>query len=234
MLPDQFAVCILTWNHPDLLEERLRELKLHLPHDQFELFLLDNGGSRGPVSLVVSRHLDLGFSIMHHRADQNMGFGGGFNFLVANALAAGAQKLVLISDDVVTFGDWLTPLDTWFKSVPGDFVMAHRIVGWPAGWNKFGETVIPYPEGYFLAMPASTWTKLGGFDTRFHPNDYEDMDLGQNATTQSIPIHSDTSLPIRHLGAGTIGQNPGRYDNTVAMRERFAQKWKLQNLPPRP
>lgn len=227
--PD-FSICILTYNKPNLLDARLAELEKFLHLHSAEVCILDNGGQRGAAQLVISRHIDPRISLRSFRLADNIGFGGGFNHLVSESKG---NRLVLLSDDVEVSGDFLGPLASALNDAPTALV-CHRAIDWPAGWNQFGEEVFPYPEGYFLAMGRSTWILLGGFDPRFHPHDYEDVDMGMKAKEHGVPIIAMPSLPLRHFGAGTIGQNPNRYENTISMRARFAEKWNLQNQPVRP
>jgi len=226
----KFSICILTYNHPHLLDQRLGELEVFCGEHRPQVCVLDNGGERGPVQLMVARHLDSAIDVVGYRVAQNLGFGPGFNFLATKATG---QYLILLSDDVSVLGDFLTPLAEIVKRVEHG-VVCHRLIDWKAGWNQFGDAVIPYPEGYFLAMSRGTWDVLGGFDVRYEPYDYEDVDLGMNAREHGFLLVQAADLPLRHAGAGTLGFNPERTELTVRMRARFAEKWNLPNSPERP
>lgn len=230
MAKPEFSICILTYNHPHLLDQRLAELSLHVAGWEPEVCVLDNGGERGPVQLMVARHLDSPMKVAAYRVAQNLGFGPGFNFLVTKA---SGKHIILLSDDVSILGDCLRPLIEIFNRVPNG-VICHRLIDWKAGWNQFGDAVIPYPEGYFLAMTRKTWDTLGGFDPQYAPYDYEDVDFGMTAREHGFSLVQASDLPVRHAGAGTLGWNPERAELTVRMRARFAAKWNLPNNPERP
>jgi GT2 family glycosyltransferase len=227
--PD-FSICILTYSKPHLLDARLSELEGFASGYSVEVCILDNGGQRGAAQLVISRHIGPKTPLRSFRLADNIGFGGGFNHLVAQSKG---DRLVLLSDDVEVSGDFLGPLTDALEEEP-TALLCHRVIDWPAGWNQFGDVTFPYPEGYFLAMDRRTWILMGGFDPRFHPHDYEDVDLGMKAKEHGIPILPMPSLPLLHRGAGTIGQSSSRYENTISMRARFAEKWNIPNLPVRP
>ena len=228
--PPDFSICILTYNKPQLLDARLTELERFVSGTSVEVCVLDNGGQRGAAQLVITRHIGPKMNLRSFRLADNVGFGGGFNYLVS---VSEGNRLVLLSDDVEVLGDFIAPVMSVLAKEPTALV-CHRVIDWPAGWNQFGDVTFPYPEGYFLAMDRSTWILIGGFDPRFHPHDYEDVDLGMKAKDHGLPVIGVPSLALRHLGAGTIGQNPNRYENTIAMRARFAEKWNLPNQPARP
>jgi len=226
----KFSICVLTYNHPHLLDQRLGELTAFVGQHKPQICVLDNGGERGPVQLMVARHLDSEMEVLCYRVAQNLGFGPGFNFLVSKAAG---EYVILLSDDVAVLGDFLTPLVEIFNGQPRSLV-CHRLIDFKSGWNQFGDVVIPYPEGYFLAMERKTWDILGGFDPRYEPYDYEDVDLGMVAKQHGVLLVQAPELPVRHAGAGTLGWNPEREALTVRMRARFAEKWNLANEPVKP
>jgi predicted glycosyltransferase involved in capsule biosynthesis len=94
--------------------------------------------------------------------------------------------------------------------------------------------MVPYPAGHFLACARTTWKKIGGFDERFVPHDYEDVDIGMTCCELEMTLIEKGDLPIEHMVAGTIGYSPERMENTVLQRKRFAEKWGLPNVPERP
>lgn len=226
------AIVFLTYNKPALIDSRLDEVDRYLGHrDDFEVHVFDNGSNDYGVRLaLISRSQLMEYPLVIHRSEKNLGFGKGFNRAVKHIAA---DKIVhLISDDVMITGDFIAahPLP-WFVSE----VRCHRLIAHGSGWNQFGDLIIPYCDGYYVAMHMTAWERLGGFDERFYPYDYEDVDLGYRVTKDpTLFLVEEPSLPLRHQAASTIGYNDERFEHTVRMRVLFAAKWGLPNEPERP
>jgi len=219
------SLLILNYNRPDLLRDRLLEINKFLAnHSDLHTYILDNGGNGDAEQTFRDNH---GKNQTFFRLKDNIGFGPGFNWLAARA---DGTFYYLLSDDVRIFGDFIIPIKIVLDANPSALI-CHLAISYPAGWNQFGTRTINYPAGYFIACTAGTWKRLGGFDERFAPNDYEDVDLGMKAQQNGIPLYVLRGLPIQHLNASTIGYSPARYNNTVIQRKKFAEKWSLPNIP---
>lgn len=226
----KFSILILSYRRSDLLSRQLSEI-VALCRGDFEVVVGDNGSPNREVSLVASSYmLNTPLRIRTGRTSPNIGFGRAFNNLMA---LADGEYLICLSDDVRIFGDIIAPLDEQFAAEP-DTLICHRLIDWPAGWNQFGDKVFNYPEGYLLAASRATWEKLGHFDPRYYPSDYEDVDVGYTAASIGVTLTGLSALPVQHIGAQTVGHSPERMQQTVAMRALFAEKWGLPNIPERP
>lgn len=224
------SLVFLTYNKPELIDARLDELDRHLAHrDDFEIVVFDNGSEDYGVRLaLVARSQITNLPLVIHRSDKNRGFGPGFNRAVSYAKG---EIIHLISDDVAIYGDLLEVLGEFG---PRD-VICHHVVRHKAGWNQFGDFHFPYCNGYYIALYKTSWDILGGFDKRFQPHDYEDVDLGMRIfKSDDFSLIERADLPIRHMPASTIGYGPERYERTCEMRAKFAEKWGLPNEPERP
>jgi GT2 family glycosyltransferase len=172
---------------------------------------------------------DWRFLVKHLK--KNMGFGPAVN---VGAAAARGEFLFIVSNDVHIKGDFIEDVLQFLDSESDDdFICAARVIDWPAGWNEFPpHPPIHYAEGWFLSMRTEVWRGLGGFDDRYIPYDYEDIDLSYAAMENDIFLRQ-LSLPVHHMGAGTIGFNPQRRAITEKHRVIFAEKWGLQWSPVR-
>jgi len=229
----QFSIILLTYLKPNLINARVSELAvLYRRRQDVEVLICDNGSTLMELRSSLAAHkLNYGrgegwqFNTM--RIDENVGFGPGFNKAVA---ASQGEVIILISDDVRIYGDFLDIVGRFYQAAP-TAIIAKRVIDFNSGWNKFGgQPHITYPEGFFLAMSRKIWRLLGGFDERFFPYDYEDIDLGMTANQKGIPL-IEADIPVEHQIAGTIGYSPERFQHTVNMRRLFAQKWALPNDP---
>ena len=236
--PPKYSILILTYNRVDLIEARLAEIeRLYAYRRDLEIRVLDNGGndSGGTNLFLLSRTRDwpneTGSKLYVNRIAKNIGFGPGFNYLAKDALG---DVIFIVSDDVKILGDFITPVASAIRQ-EARALYCHQIINEPAGWNQFARTIVQYPAGHFLACTRPLWINvIGGFDERYIPNDYEDVDLGMFLGKMGIPLFPIPDLPIEHAGAGTLGYTPERFENTVLQRKRFAEKWNLPNVPERP
>ena len=92
------------------------------------------------------------------------------------------------------------------------------------GWNEFDGRVFPYAEGWLMGCTKEAWRVIG-FDERYSPNDFEDVDSSTTALFLGYKLVSLNNPKIRHLGAKTIGYTDARRELTERNREKFRQKW---------
>jgi GT2 family glycosyltransferase len=231
-----FSLIFLHYDKPSLLRSQLAQYADRLAHhEHVEAIWVDNGSTDPIVGQTLTaasaRHGEK-FKTVH--IPHNIGFGRGMN---RGAEYATGDVLIFISSDVM-FEDFIT---THAEVIERLCTMEGALVGQTlytesTGWNKFGNIIIPYVAGHWLAVARRNFMK---FDERYYPYDYEDVDLswahiegGFNLVHKLVEI---PDLPIRHLGGATIGQlNPMRHEHTVEMRKVFAKKWGLFNFPERP
>jgi GT2 family glycosyltransferase len=229
------SIILLTYSQPLLLEARLSELgRLYRKRSDVEILVYDNGSTDKRIRLILhSRAADPDFPLVCVRNDINQGFGPGFNKAVAHSRGA---IIHLLSDDVIIYGDFLGPVDESLRKQPLALI-CKEIVPPGAGWNDFGDFHLSYPAGYYLAMGRAVWEGIGGFDERFSPVSYEDVDLGMKIIRSPdgvVVLEEIAALPLRHLVARTAPYTGDRYEHTVRMRALFAEKWGLKNRPERP
>jgi len=70
--------------------------------------------------------------------------------------------------------------------------------------NPDKPSIVEQPAGAFLFFRRSLWTDLGGFDERFHPVWYEDVDFCKRASNQGFHAAYVPLVIARHLGAHSI------------------------------
>jgi GT2 family glycosyltransferase len=67
---------------------------------------------------------------------------------------------------------------------------------------------VDQPAGAFLMTRRDLWERLGGFDERFHPIWFEDVDYSKRAAIQGHPAQYVPSVTAAHDGAHSIAQVP--------------------------
>ena len=231
----EYSICLLTYNRERTLTAHWKELAcIYAKRPDVELCILDNGSTDGTSQVIAAWRIltmpmaggEPGWSLVPGRVLENIGFGPGLNRLVG--LSTG-KVVVLLSDDVRVFGDFLGLVGNIINTEPGKVVVGQTVVDYPAGWNQFGPKVIPYLYGHILAMRRTTWDETGGFDPLFVPAGYEDVDFSYQATLAGYKLVALPELPVRHESLSAE-----RYEHTVRMKTLFAAKWDLPNIPERP
>lgn len=158
--------------------------------------------------------------VLHN--EKNEGFGPANN---QGARIARGSILLFINNDIIIRGDYLTPIITALTQHPDDLVGA-ELLDFDTGWNKFGDKIIHYLHGWCLAMKKATFRTLGGFDERYIPADFEDIDLCYTATGQDRKLHP-IKLPVGHMSGQTARQLKDRMAMTTKHQKLFAEKWGL-------
>jgi len=218
------SVITPVWNRADLTRQFLwRNATLYQARPDVEFIIVDNGSTDetsevlGPFKALLSDRL----VIQHNEA--NVGFGPGHN--LGADLAAG-EMLVFLSNDVIIANDYITPIEKALAEQPqalvGPELWRHN-----TGWNTFNGHMIPYLAGWCVACRRATWDKLGGWDERYVPCDYEDIDLSYTATQIGIPL-VHVQLPLEHMfGQSAQKLDGGRLQITYQSQAKFKEKWNL-------
>jgi GT2 family glycosyltransferase len=65
---------------------------------------------------------------------------------------------------------------------------------------------VEQPAGAFLMVRRAVWQELGGFDERFFPLWFEDVDFCRRAIDRGYRLHYVPEATVRHGGAHSIPQ----------------------------
>lgn len=153
------------------------------------------------------------------RPMENLGFSASNNL----GLDAGSGEVVIFtSNDVLVEGEFIRPVLRVLERESTALVGA-QLLDYDTGWNAFDGQVIPYLAGWFIACKRDTIYRLGRWDERYFPCDYEDIDLSLTASKAGMPLEV-VRVPLRH----EFGQTASKLDResiTLKNRELFRQKW---------
>lgn len=230
------SVIIPYYGKADLVHARLVDLYRFAP-DNIEIILVDDCSPEPDCQMIVGhwqKKMQARHDIRYRRNGENIGFPGACNI---GARVAHGDFVILLSDDVMINGDFITPLYHKANEHP-NALFGGRLLWYDTGWNRFNfdgkDTIVPYLEGWLVACKKHIWNDLGGFDENYRPFDYEDVDLSMNAARKGYELVALDSPYLRHMGAATIGYNPNREAITKRNREYFYNKWKAiieQDIP---
>lgn len=178
------AVVIVNWNGRSLLDACIGSvLEQTSPAD--EIFLVDNGSSDGSVEYVHQAWP----SVSVIEAGANLGFAGGNNLGIRQALALGAEAILLLNNDAQLLPETLERL--------------------AAALEREGPSVwAAAPKILYRSMPDVIWSAGGGFDWwRGVSVDrgLNQRDAGQYDTPESVPSATACCVLIRSDAFRRIG-----------------------------
>lgn len=219
------SIVVPVWNEVVTTAKFLQRAHFWVERYGVELVVVDNGSKDATPKLLRHWKTKYGDLLRVVRNPTNRGFGPANNQGVA---ATTADTLILMNNDVEIKGDFIRPVLAHLEEHPST-VGCGRLVDWDGYWNRFnkGEFIVAYAEGWLLALRRHVWELLGGFDERYVPCDYEDMDLSMTAHSMGIGLRQ-LSLPLRHRVGTSTRQLGDREKITREHRVLFMEKWGLK------
>jgi GT2 family glycosyltransferase len=215
----ELSLVVVHWR----AEEDLARQLAALPADpRFEVVVVDNS-SLGPLPPLGEARLV--------RAGANLGFAGGANL---GAAVARAPLLLFANPDVTPAPDALPALLAGFAAFPDAAGLAPRLEGedgapqtaWQlrslprpgalllhalfrdadrgAAAEPPSGTPIEQPAAAALAFRRAAWERVGGFDPRFHPAWFEDVDLARRLAAAGERIRYWPRAAFRHRLGGSV------------------------------
>jgi GT2 family glycosyltransferase len=186
---------------------------------------------------------------------ENVGFAGGYNKGIQEALKGIATHIFIINDDAVVDSNTISQLlaSNWDVAVPKILFYDNRNLVWSAGarWRAFPPSVkiigfrkrdgsaynIPYSLDYATAcslmISRLVFEKVGGFDQEFI-NYMEDYDFSYRLKQAGFTMGYVPLAKVFHKGSQTLGEySPSRWKfqgrNTVFfyLKDDRFPRWKL-------
>jgi GT2 family glycosyltransferase len=243
------TVVMLTYNRWDLTKEALR-LLAEVTEPRYELVIVDNASTDGTLDQLAQVS---GARIL--RNPRNLGFGPATN--QGAAMARGRYLLLLNSDAWVRPG-WLEPLIDVADSDPGVAAVASKLL-YPDGrlqeagsivWRdarvrQYGDGDLPnrpeynfrrtvdYASAACLLVRRSAFIAVGGFDPRFAPVYFEDVDLCLALAAGPGRVVYQPRSVVEHVRGGS--SNGGVQGTRIERnRRRLRARWRavLDRRPP--
>lgn len=225
----------------------------------YELVLIDNGSSAPFTDQLKNwKRKNNGISLKYLRSHKNLGFAGGCNQGIQ--VSKGDFIIILNNDTVVTpglFSTLLKPLieaeEVGMTGPVSNFVAGDQMISTsgldfsePGKVNvdkiiklakrirsDFKGEIIPTNKliGLCLAMRRETLIAIGGFDERFYPGNFEDVDYSIRAIRRGFKLVVCRDAFLYHFGNKTFQKEREDY-HTILKNNLivFMKKWGLQEL----
>jgi GT2 family glycosyltransferase len=216
------SIIIPVLNNAALTHRCLESIIKETAEGTYEAIVVDNGSDE-PTRQMLSGVGGLRLI----RNDTNVGFVGACN---QGAAAAKAEFVVFLNNDTIVLPDWLDALIRTFERDPLVGAVGAKLVypsgrlqeaggiiwsdghGWNYGRNEdpnapaFGYVrEVDYCSGACLAVRRSLFEQLGGFDNRYAPAYYEDVDLAFRLREAGYRVLYQPASQIVHFEGATAG-----------------------------
>ena len=106
------------------------------------------------------------------------------------------------------------------KSLVGGVLYQHD-----TGWNRFGDKLFPYLEGWLLATTVGGWLDLEYFDEQYAPQIFEDVDISTTAIEKGYKLIPLNSPNLLHIAGQSITYTEERHEQTRINQRKFETKW---------
>jgi len=212
----------------------------------YEVIVVDNGSGE-----TTRRMLSAMTGLRVIRNEANVGFVGACN---QGAAASTGEFIVFLNNDTIVLPHWLDAMVRTFACDPRVGAVGARLIsptgrlqeaggiiwsdghGWNYGRNEdpnapaFGYVRdVDYCSGACLTVRRSLFESLGGFDARYAPAYYEDVDLAFRLRETGYRVLYQPAARVVHFEGATAGTDTGsglkayQVVNRQTFRERHAR-----------
>lgn len=258
--PPSASIIIPVHNHSDYTARCLERVLETLPRDlDVEIIVVDDA-STDDTPAILARFHDADRRVKPLRCDHNRGFVGACNL---GAGQARGEVLVFLNNDTLPEERWLEPLVSFFPEHPDAGAVGGKLL-FPDGilqeaggvifsdasgynFGKFDEDPeaplynhvreVDYCSGALLATPRQLFEELGGFDDRYAPAYYEDVDYCFSVRERGLKVYFEPESVVIHFEGVSSGvdAHSGVKRYQLDNRIKFQEKWKaalLRQSPP--
>jgi GT2 family glycosyltransferase/tetratricopeptide (TPR) repeat protein len=240
------SIIIPTFNQIDVTKQCLESIEAFTP-EEHEIIFVDNGSTDGTwqwIRMEMFKHPN--YKLIKN--ETNLGFPVAVN---QGAKVAQGEYLCFLNNDTVVSKEWLKGLKECLDSFTDVAIVGPR-TNYVSGPQAVTDTTgydtllkyVSYAENFRKAYKGLYWPfwriafcqfmrrdvfeKLGGWDERFSPGNWEDDDLClraclagyRNMICSDVFIHHHGSLTCRTMDFGNLLETN---------KKKFDEKWKSEN-----
>jgi len=209
-----------------------------------EIVVVDDGSSDDTLAALSCLP-----GLRYHRNLKNLGFIDSCN---AGAHLASAPRLVFLNNDTLVAPAWLEELEFCF-SARSDCGLAGSMLIYPdmklqevggqvycdgSAGNRGKRRDLGHPDfnylrpvdycsGASIMIERHVFETIGGFDIRYRPAYFEDVDLAFSVRKQGLQVYCQPASKVIHFEGITSGRktSSGVKAHQVTNRALFAEKW---------
>lgn len=248
IVPQMTSIVILTFNQLEYTKKCLKSLLRHTP-DHHEIIFVDNGSTDGTVLWLrkLMQH-NTNFKLIENK--RNLGFAKGCNQGIGES---SGEFIILLNNDVVVTGGWLTGMLECLKSAPDAGIvgpMTNNISGpQQVVSNKYRSVddlenySTKFKEhyrhrriqlrrivGFCMLFRRSLIDQIGMMDQSFGTGNFEDDDFCLRATLEGFRNYIAGDVFIHHYGSRSFIGNNIAYGTTISRNKKlFDEKWNNVN-----
>lgn len=237
------SIIIPVLNQAAMTHQCLESIIRETPTGSYEVIVVDNASNER-----MQRMLAVVDGVVVVRNETNQGFVTASN---QGAAQARGKYLVFLNNDTIVLPGWHEALLSTFARhanvgavggrliFPNDRLQEAGGIVWSNGHaSQYGHGGDPdaseynfvrevdYCSGACLMVPKTLFESLGGFDARYAPAYYEDVDLAFRLRELSMRVLYQPAASVIHFEGATAGKNvsKGLKRYQVINRDRFAER----------
>lgn len=220
----------------------LRALAAHPPAAPWEVILVDDGSSDDTAAWMTQVE-----GLRYHRRAAKAGFIAACN---DGAAQARGEFLVFLHNDTIPQPGWLDALLATFDAHPDTGVAVAQLLypdgrlqeaggavssdgsAWSCGRFEAADDPrysylreVDCGSGAALAIPRGLFARAGGFDPRYAPACYEDIDLAFSVRALGYRVRYQPASRVLRDQRPTPGTDSGVEVRQLRNRQVFAAKW---------
>ncbi len=181
----------------------------------FKIFLINNYSEDGSGDVLKKYLLKSGIRFSYLEPPENLGFTGGVNLGIENAITENFEHILLLNNDTVVAENFTGEVINAFEKYPGE-VIAGQVLDYSTGRPSYNvghiypltghvhETFatdykngIDFVSGCLMLIPISAIKTVGSFDNRYFMY-REDFDFCIRLKKAGIKIRFCPDISIRH------------------------------------
>lgn len=240
----QTSIIIPVFNKAEFTFQCIRSLLNEIDFTTTEVIVVDNASTDGTPNLLSRCKF-----LRVIRNEENQGFVDACN---QGAAAARGEYLLFLNNDTEVLSGWLRHLvetiesqgaigavGSMFLYPNGSIQEAGSIVWQDGGAQHYGwggspddrrftfAREVDYCSAASLLIRTELFQQLGGFDRRFAPAYYEDVDLCFGVRSLGYKVIYQPMSRVVHYEGATAGRdvNRGMKHFQIVNRAKFAEKW---------